>query len=168
MIAPTRLAQAAMALGLAALAGCATFGAGLMRPTVNVVAVRLDRIESFNAYFVAAVTLDNPNARAITVDSIEATLSIEDEPVATAQLVAPVSVPANGTASAEIAARSGMDAILRAVASAMRRLGTAGAPSTASPALRYSIEGTARLAGGLRAPFRRSGELGSRPSRGAP
>ncbi|HSV19677.1 MAG TPA: LEA type 2 family protein [Casimicrobiaceae bacterium] len=145
------------------LAACANFGPRVAPPTVTVNDVRLDRIEGAQAWFVAGVTLDNPNEREIAVESLDATLSIEGEAVATASLAAPVTLPAKGSAPAEIAARTGVDAILRAVASAMRRMGTGG--GTPSPSLRYALEGSARLAGGLAVPFRRTGELGSRPAR---
>jgi hypothetical protein len=56
-------------------------------------------------------------------------------------------------------AHTGMDAMLRAVAAAMRRGATIVAPG-ARPTLRYSIEGSATLGGGYRMPFSRSGEIG--------
>jgi LEA14-like dessication related protein len=155
-----RLALAALAL---AVASCATFGPRIAPPTVTVNDVALESVEGLQARFVAAVTLANPNDREVAVDALDATLSIEGEPVATATLAAPVTMPANGSADAKIVARTGVDAILRAVAAAMRRLGTPGAPMTTSPALHYVIEGKARFAGGLGVPFRRSGELGPDP-----
>jgi LEA14-like dessication related protein len=161
------LALGAVRLSLVAIvlavASCATFGPRLAPPTVTVNDVALESLDGLQARFVAAVTLANPNDREVAVDALDATLSIEGEPVATANLVAPVTLPANGTADARIVARTGIDAILRAVAAAMRRLGTPGAPLTTSPALHYVIEGTARFGGGLRVPFRRSGELGPEP-----
>ena len=156
-------ARAAIVAATLAVTACATFGPRLAAPTVTVNEVVLERLEGLEARFVAGVTLANPNPRELAVDALDATLSIEGEPVATAALAAPVTLPATGSADARVIARTGVDAILRAVAAAMRRLGTAGAPSTASPSLRYTIEGTARMAGGLSAPFRRSGELGSQP-----
>ena len=155
-------AVATLALALA-VASCATFGPRIAPPTVTVNDVALQSLDGAQARFVAGVTLSNPNDRDVAVDALDATLSIEGEPVATAALVAPVTMPANGKADAQIVARTGMDAILRAVAAAMRRLGTPGAPFTTSPALHYVIEGNARFAGGLRVPFRRSGELGPDP-----
>jgi LEA14-like dessication related protein len=146
------------------VAACANFGPRIDPPKVNVVDVRLDRIEGADAWFVAHVILDNPNDREVAVDSLDATLAIEGEAVATASLTNPVRLPAHGSAPAEIAARTGVDAILRAVANAMRRLGD-GAPLGVSPSLHYSLEGQAKLANGLQIPFRRTGELGARPSR---
>jgi LEA14-like dessication related protein len=156
------LLVAALALGAAS---CAMLGPRIAPPTVTVNAVVLDRLEGLEARFVASVTLANPNPREVAVESLDATLSIEGESVATATLAAPVTLPASGSADTEVVARTGVDAILRAVGAAMRRLGTANAPSSGSPSLHYAIEGSARLGGGLRVPFRRTGELGSRPAR---
>jgi hypothetical protein len=146
-----------------ALAACAALGPRITPPTITVTDMRLDRIESVDAYFVAGIELANPNPQEIAVETLDGTLAIEGETVATAALSAPVRVPAGGTASAEVVARTGVDAILRAVANAMRRLGAA--PPGTSPTLHYALEGQARLANGVQVPFRRSGELGSRPSR---
>jgi LEA14-like dessication related protein len=129
---------------------------------VAVLDVRLDRLEGPDAWFVANVELANPNDREVALDALDATLAIEEQPVAQAALVRPVTLPPLGKANAEIAARTGVDHLLRAIASAMRRLGSERGPAMA-PSLRYRLEGTARLQGGLRVPFRRSGELGSRP-----
>ena len=141
------------------LASCASFGPRIDPPKVTVTDVRLDRIEGADAWFVAQVILDNPNDREVAVDALDATLAIEGETVATATLTAPVTLPANGSAPAQIAARTGVDAILRAVAAAMRRGGSE------RPSLHYALQGQARLANGLQVPFRRTGELGSRPAR---
>ena len=153
---------ASILLLTATLAACASLGPRITPPIVTVTDVRLDRIESVDAYFVAAVQLANPNPQDIAVDTLDGTLAIEGEIVASAALSAPVRVPANGSASAEVVARTGVDAILRAVANAMRRLGAA--PPGASPTLHYALEGRARLANGVEVPFRRNGELGSRPA----
>jgi len=132
-----------------------------MPPTLTIDDVRLDRVESLNAVFVAGATLTNPNARELAVDALDATLTIEGEKVASAMLAAPVVLPANGQAHAEIVARTGIDAVLRAVASAMTR--PSGSGTRPSPSLRYELAGEAKLASGLRVPFRRSGEVASQP-----
>jgi LEA14-like dessication related protein len=155
------LPRAAFAAALVLLvAACASFGPRIEPPKVSVTDVRLDRLEGTDAWFVAQVILDNPNDREIAVSSLDATLAIEGETVATAALTTPVTLPANGSAPAEIAARTGMDRVLRAVASAMTRLGT-----ITTPSLHYALEGTAKLSNGLQVPFRRTGELGARPAR---
>jgi LEA14-like dessication related protein len=157
---PRAWLAAALALLLAA---CASFGPRIEPPKVSVTEVRLDRVEGADAWFVAQVVLDNPNDRELAVASLVATLAIEGETVATAALTAPVTLPARGSAPAEIAARTGVDAILRAVAAAMRRGGGIG--ETGNPTLHYALEGQAKLSNGLQVPFRRTGELGSRPAR---
>jgi LEA14-like dessication related protein len=162
--APRAGVVSAMVAVCAMLAACAALGPRIDPPIVSVVDVRLDRIESASAWFVASVELRNPNTRELAVDALDATLTIEGEPVASAALAAPVRVPASGTASAELVARTGVDAILRAVGSAMRRLGRDRSPGP-SPSLRYAIEGRARLSNGFEVPFRRSGEVGARPAR---
>ena len=146
-----------------ALAACAAFGPRLTPPTITVTDVRLDRLESVDATFVAGIQIQNPNPQELAVEALDGTLAIEGETVATAALSAPVRVPANGSAAAEVVARTGVDAILRAAANAMRRLGAL-APG-ASPTLHYALEGRARLANGVLVPFQRSGELGARPAR---
>jgi hypothetical protein len=151
------------AIAVIALGGCAAFGPRIIAPTVTVTDVRLDRIESVDAYFVAGVQLTNPNARELAVEALDGTFAVEGETIATATLSTPVRVPAGGTASAEIVAKTGIDAILRAVANAMRRLGAT--PPGGSPALHYVLEGRLKLANGVQVPLQRSGELGSRPAR---
>jgi LEA14-like dessication related protein len=160
MHAPAPIPHLAAVLALAGgmLAGCATLGPRIEPPGVTVEGVRLDRMESVDAWFVAAVRLSNPNDRDVTVERLDASLRIEGQPVATAALVAPVTVPAHASAPASIRARTGMDAVLRANAAAMRR----GEGTSAVPSLRYELAGEAKLAGGLAVPFRRSGEVGNR------
>ena len=147
----------ALLVALACLLGaCAALAPRIEPPSVSVNDVVLERIEGAQAWFAASVTLVNPNARAIAVEALEATLALEGEPVATFALAQPVTLPAHGAVPARITARTGFDALLRGVASAMRH-GT-GAPA---PMLRYDLSGQARLAGGLALPFHRSGEIGS-------
>ena len=141
------------------VAACASFGPQLAAPKVNAVTVRLDRVQDAQALFGITVQLANPNATALDVQAVDVAVAIEGEVVATAKLVAPVRVPANGTAEAALAAQTGVDALLRAAIAAMRRGATVvpGRP----PTLRYSIDGVAVFNGGLTVPFARSGELGT-------
>ena len=132
-------------------------------PRVDVVGVALQRIEGPRAFFGVTLQLTNDGDSDIVIDAMDGTLSIESEDVARADLVSkPVRVPAHGSARAEMAAQTGMDAILRAVAAAMRRGSTLVAPG-ARPTLRYAVAGTATLGGGYRLPFSRSGEMGDAP-----
>ncbi|HVO87204.1 MAG TPA: LEA type 2 family protein [Casimicrobiaceae bacterium] len=152
-----RLAVAGMlaAATFAWLVGCASLPP-FTPPSVSVASVSLDRIEGADAYFSIDVRLANPNARDLYVASAGATLAIEGEPVAQANLVAPLTLAAHASANATLGARAGMDAVLRAIAAAMRRgLSAAGRPL---PPMRYAIDGAA-VVSGARIPFRREGDL---------
>ena len=141
-----------------AVAACAGLGQRLEAPKVDVVGVRLDSVQDARALFGVIVDLSNPNPQPLDVEAFEAALAIEGEVVATASLVAPVSVPANGSARAELAAQAGVAVLVRAAVAAMRR-GAVTAPGRA-PSLNYAIEGSAVFNGGLRVPFAKHGELG--------
>jgi len=142
-----------------ALAACASLPPR-NPPRVDVVGVALERVEGPQAFFGITLQLTNDGDSDIVIDALQGTLAIEGENVAQAALTPPpVRVPAHGTARAEMRAQTGMDAMLRAIAAAMRRGSTLVAPG-ARPTLRYSIAGTATLGGGYRLPFSREGEIG--------
>ena len=129
-------------------------------PQIDIASVALDRVEGPDAWFTVGVVLTNRVDRALTIEALQGALAIEGESIAQATLVeGPVRVPPNGTANARMSAHTGMDAILRAVAAAMRRGATLMAPG-ARPVLHYTLDGSATIEGGLRVPFRREGELG--------
>jgi LEA14-like dessication related protein len=138
------------------VAACASM-ARLEPPTVEGAEVRLDRIDGASAYFGITVELANPNAAPLTLDTLDVGLAIEDEVVARVELAAPLTLPPNGRASAELAAQTRMDAILRAVGAGMLR--GYGGPSGQAPTLRYAIQGVGTLRGGQRLMFARRGEL---------
>ena len=140
------------------LAACAAMGPRLASPKVTVMEVRVLKLDGAQVVLGASVELSNPNPTDVDIQGLDAALTIEDEPVATAALVSPVRVPAGGTATAELSATTGVDALMRAAAIAIRR--GAVTPPGRAPTLRYAIEGIALFNGGLRVPFRRGGELG--------
>jgi LEA14-like dessication related protein len=149
----------AAAVGFAILAACAALPPR-NPPRIEVVGVQLDRIEGPDAYFTVVLELTNAADEDIVVQSMQGTLALEDVEVANAVLASsPVRIPARGAARAELASRTGMDQVLRAVAAAMRR-GAALSGPNAPPTLRYSLEAAAVLAGGYRLRFSRSGEIG--------
>ena len=155
----SRLVRVLTLLAIASLAACG----GLPPrnpPRVDVVVVELERIDGPQAFFGITLQLTNDGDDDIVINAMQGALSIEDESIAQAALVsAPVRVPAHGGTRAQLRAQTGMDAILRAIASAMRRGATLVAPG-GRPTLRYSITGSATLNGGYRLPFSRAGELG--------
>jgi len=144
-----------------ALAACAT---AVLRnpPRLDATAVVLDRVDGPDAYFTVDIMLTNRLDQPIEIDALDATLSIEGEQVSQAKLVAgPVRLPASGTANAQMTARTGMDGVLRAIATAMRSGAMLLAPGS-HPVLHYTLQGSAAVAGGGRFPFAKSGELGER------
>ena len=153
------IARVAVLVFALAVAACAAL-APRDPPRIEIVGVRLDRVEGPDAYFGIDVMLTNPAAEEIVIGALRGTLAIEGENIAQAALVgAPVRIPATGTARAELSAHTRMDAVLRAIADAMRRGATMVAPGSRA-VLHYTIDGSATLAGGARVAFRRSGELG--------
>jgi hypothetical protein len=152
-----RVAPLAVALMVGA---CASL---LLRdpPRIDVVGVALDRIEGADAFFTVRVRLTNRVGDDLEIESLTGTLSIEGENVAQAVLAsAPVRLPGHGSVQADMTAHAGMEAVLRAIANAMRNGAMILAPG-ARPALHYAIEGSAKLAHGLRVPFRHAGEIGA-------
>lgn len=152
--------RAIVAVALSSLlVACATL---VLRepPRIDIASVALDRVEGPDAWFTVDVVLTNRVDRDLVIQGLNGALAIEGESIAQATLVdGPVRLPANGTATARMSAHTGMDAILRAVAAAMRRGATLMAPG-ARPVLHYTFDGSATIEGGLRVPFRREGELG--------
>jgi LEA14-like dessication related protein len=144
-----------IATAMLALAACATT-ARLEAPKVTVDRVRIDRMTAADTQFTLVVGIANPNDREIMVDAIDADLRIEEVPVGTAHLAAPVRLPPRGQTSASLVVRTGLSAALRAAAEVARRAETQrGVAST----VRYAVSGTATLDGGRAIPFARSGEF---------
>jgi hypothetical protein len=147
----------ALLVGVAALAACAGTPR-LSVPRVAVESVRLERITGTEATFVVTLNLANPNAREIAVDAIEANLTIDDVPVGSATLKAPLRLPANAEATATLQARAGIAAALGLAADLAQRAQeqrATGAPTQ----VRYAVFGTATLDSGWAVPFSRSGEF---------
>jgi LEA14-like dessication related protein len=146
-------------LAIAAFAGCASV-APRNPPRIDVVAVELERVDGPQVFFGLTLQLTNDGDDDIVISAMQGALAIEGENIAQAALAsAPVRVPAHGTSRAQLSAQTGMDAMLRAIAAAMRRGATLVAPG-ARPTLRYSITGSATLGSGYRLPFSRAGEIG--------
>jgi hypothetical protein len=144
-------------VGVAVLASCAD-APRFTAPSVTVDSVRLDRITGTEARFDVTLNLRNPNAREIAVDAIDASVTIDDVPVGTATLKAPLRLPANGGATATLQARAGLVAALRIAADFAQR--TQEQKGTGQPVrLRYAVSGTATLEGGWSTPFSRSAEF---------
>src|SRR6478735_756212 len=83
------------------LGACATTGR-LEPPAIRVTDITMDYFTSADARFTIQVTLTNPNLQEVAVEALTAELRIENVPVGSAQLAAPVRVPARGEATASI------------------------------------------------------------------
>ena len=138
------------------LGACATTGR-LEPPTIRVTDITMDYFTSADARFTVQVTLTNPNLQEVAVEALTAELRIENVPVGSAQLAAPVRVPARGEATASIVAAADLLSSLRASAQIARRLDQE--RNSGSPGVRYAVSGAANLAGGLVVPFSREGEF---------
>jgi LEA14-like dessication related protein len=138
-----------------ACASCATTGP-LEPPKVTVTDLTLDSFTAPDARFTVQLKLANPNVREIAVDAVTAELRIEDIPVGTATLGAPVTLPARGEVTASVAAAADLMASLRASAVIARRLSQ---DKAATPTVHYAVTGTVTLAGGGAIPFSRAGEF---------
>jgi LEA14-like dessication related protein len=149
-------------LACLALGACATTGR-LEPPTIRVTDITIDSFTSADAKFTVQVTLAKPNFREVPVDALAAELRIENVPVGTAHLAAPLRLPARGEATASIVASADLISSLRASAEIARRLDQ---EKSASPAVRYAVAGTVNLEGGIVVPFSRAGEF--KLSLGAP
>jgi LEA14-like dessication related protein len=144
-------------VGVALLTACAA-APRLVAPRVAVDSVRLDRIAAGEARFDVILNLTNPNPRELAVETIDASVTIDDVPVGAAALKEPLRLPAGGEARATLQARAGLAAVLRLAADfaqrAQEQKGT-GQPTQ----IRYSVSGTATVQGGYAIPFSRSGEF---------
>ena len=152
---PQSYARRIAALGVALLAGCATTGS-LEPPKVTVSDITIDYFTAPDAKFTVQVKLANPNFRELAVDGVSAELRLENIPVGTAMLAAPVRVPPLGEVTASVVANADLISSLRASGEIARRLAEEKLPS---PAVRYSVNGTVTLAGGGTIPFSRAGEF---------
>jgi LEA14-like dessication related protein len=152
-----RLRPIVVIVGAALLASCAA-GPRVIAPRVAVDSVRLDRLAGGEARFDVMLLLTNPNARELAVDTIDASVTIDDVPVGTATLKEPLRLPANGDATATLQARAGLAAVLRLAADFAQRAQEQ--KQTGQPTqVRYSVSGIATVQGGYSIPFSRSGEF---------
>jgi LEA14-like dessication related protein len=152
-----RLRPIVVTVVAALLASCATVPR-LAPPRVAVDTVRLERITGTEARFDVILRLDNPNAREIAVDAIDASVTVDDVPVGTATLKVPLRLPANGDATATLQARAGLAEVLLLAASLAHRVQDQKGTGQPTP-VRYAVSGSATLEGGTTIPFSRTGEF---------
>jgi len=142
-------------LAALALSACATTGR-LEPPTITVTDIAIDYFTAPDSKFTVQVKLANPNYREIAVDAVNAELRLENIPVGTAALAAPIRVPPRGEVTASVIAKADLVSSLRASGEIARRLAEEKLPS---PTVRYSVSGVVTLEGGSTIPFSRAGEF---------
>jgi LEA14-like dessication related protein len=137
--------------GLAA--ACVSVPPRLVAPEIRAAEVRVVVFDFPQVRLAVDLTVYNPNAGPIALEGLDVALHVEGRPVARTTLATPVTL-APGSATPVVMDASGhLGAALAGVARSLDR---------GSQALRYEIEGTARLADGSQFPFRRAGVLAYR------
>lgn len=131
-------------LAALALASCATLprlaAPQVVDAQVRVVALRLPEVR-----LGVDLGVRNPNARAVDIEALEATLAVGGDDAGRATLVRPVTLPAEGEARVTLDVRADASVALARVGAALG----AGRPLDAE------VRGTLRLADGTTWPFRR-------------
>jgi LEA14-like dessication related protein len=130
--------RAAAALGIALLCGCATLVPKLEAPRLTLLAVTVAAVGPAQQQLRLRLHAENPNTRAIAVQSIEFTLEISGERVAQGATAAAFSVPAQGATDFDVEATTDLNEALRLVASALGH-----------HSVDYRLYGTVHLQGGL-------------------
>ena len=142
-------------IGLAAVvallgSGCAGLPAGMEAPGVTIADFGAGGGGFFEQQFNLKLRVQNPNNTELKIDGVAFTLDVNDAPFASGVGNQAVSVRRFGSAFMPVEAHSSLGGMLR-------QLG--GFLQGDKRALRYRIKGRLSLAGGVRIPFDRSGEL---------
>ena len=137
----------------AALGSCVSVPPRLAAPQIRAASVRVVVFDFPQVRLAMELTVHNPNARPIALEALDVALLVEGRQVARTSLVAPVTLAAGEETRVALEASGHLGAALAGVARSLDR---------GSQALRYELEGTARLADGSQLPFRRGGVLAYR------
>jgi LEA14-like dessication related protein len=135
---------AALLLG----AGCAALAPRPLPPKVELAGLRVTRLAPADTRIRIALDVQNPNAYALAVSALDATVTVEGERFATATLASPITLAATADTRVELEARTDFAAVA-AVADRVARERKA----------RYEVAGSAVVQDGLRLPFAKRGEL---------
>src|SRR4051812_596840 len=144
----TAVLMAAAVLAAAILAACASLVPKPLPPQVALQGIRVTRLTPLDARLAITLIVRNPNTYDLFVKDFGATVSVDDKPLFTGTLTAPVTLVASGETRVEIEASTDF----RAIASALELLTRLGN-------VPYEIAGSAVVQNGLRLPFSRRGEL---------
>jgi LEA14-like dessication related protein len=143
-----RTAAGFVAAALLLVAGCAALAPRPLPPKVELAGLRVTRLAPADTRIRIALDVQNPNAYALAVSALDATVTVEGERFATATLASPVTLAATADTRVELEARTEFAAVA-AVADRVARERKA----------RYEVAGSAVVQDGLRLPFAKRGEL---------
>ena len=150
---PRGLRAVRIAISCALLAACASAPPRLVAPEVRAAEVRIVVFDFPQVRLAVDLSVYNPNARAIALEGLDVALHVEGRPVARTSLASPITLAPGSATPVALDASGHLGAALAGVARSLDR---------GSQALRYEIEGNARLADGSQIPFRRAGVLAYR------
>jgi LEA14-like dessication related protein len=89
-------------LSVLLLSGCATLTPEFKKPTVAVTDIRWLNGSLLQQHMLVALTVQNPNALAIPVNSLNVAFSVDDEPIGLGKATQAVSIPAHGQATVSV------------------------------------------------------------------
>lgn len=136
-----------------ALAACGSVPPRLVAPQIRAAQVRVVVFDFPQVRLALDLTVHNPNPRPISLEALDVALQVEGRPVARTSLASPVTLAAGAETSVALYASGHLGAALASVARSLERN---------AQALRYEVEGVARLSDGSSFPFRRGGVLAYR------
>jgi len=150
-IAPVWIAPVWIALfGLLLLGGCATLLPKLEAPRLTLLAVQLNGVGPTQQQLRLRVHADNPNARAIAIQSIDCTLESAGERLAQGVTTSSFVLPALGGTDFDLDVTADLNEALRLAAAGL-----------AHHSIDYRMYGTVRLQGGIlsKLPFDERGRV---------
>jgi hypothetical protein len=130
------------------IAACAGLPLKPLPPKVELAGVRLLSLQPSDLRLRVGLRVDNPNAYALDIASIDAVISVNGTRLADAVLPAPVSIAAAAVTGVELEMRTRLDLLAGALQ-----------PGDGSGRVPYEVTGTAVLKDGARLPFSRRGEV---------
>ena len=143
-----KLGAGVVVLMLAALQSCAAIAPRPIVPRVQIDGLRAASLVNNEITLIVGLKVTNPNAFAVTVNTVEAEVHIEGLPAATGRLPTPVTIVASGDTHVDVEARTTVDTLSRLLDTVMRR-----------GRLAYEITGYAIVEDGRRITYQKQGEV---------
>jgi LEA14-like dessication related protein len=138
------------------LAGCATMGPGMEKPTVTVTDLRPGEVKALEAIFILELRIMNPNDFPLDISGLNCDLKIDGKRFASGISDVRQEVPAFGTATIPVTVYASM---FEMVTSVIQILQDADQRKGNVKPLNYELAGKIRLGGRGSVPFESKGEL---------